>query len=470
MATPENSTDAIEAVVGRHPDGIPPRLIAAELLPPLPRRTLQYRLAKLAEAGRIVRQGAGRATVYRPVQTIDIRIDARAGTPRAGNRLDAVPHELADLRREYRQRYLSLPPDQRPPAGYRQAFLDDYRPTAGYLSQVDLDELSKAGQMAADPAPAGTCARRILDRMLIDLSWNSSRLEGNTYSLLDTKRLFETGAEGRHRDARETQMILNHKRAIEFLVDSVDEVDLDRRSFLNLHALLADNLLPDPSAPGRLRARPVGITASAYHPLDVPALIAETFDRLLETARAIEHPIEQALFCLVQLPYLQAFDDVNKRVSRLAANIPLIKHNLAPLCFNDVPTDYYTDAVLLIYEHNEVGLMKALFRWAYGRSAARYGAVRQLLGDPDPFRLRYRDALGQLVSEVIRNRLGVGAAASYVAAWVLENVDAADRARFQEIAETELMSLHEGNYARYRVSYGQFGAWRAVWDAGDEPL
>ena len=172
------------------------------------------------------------------------------------------------------------------------------------------------------------------------------------------------------------------------------------------------------------------------------------------------------MFCLVHLPYLQAFDDVNKRVSRLAANIPLIKHNLAPLSFNDVPTDYYTDAVLLIYEHNEVGLMKALFRWAYGRSAARYGAVRQLLGDPDPFRLRYRDALGQLVSGVIRNRLGVGAAAGYVAAWVLENVDAADRARFQEIAETELMGLHEGNYARYRVSYGQFDAWREVWDAG----
>ena len=125
--------------------------------------------------------------------------------------------------------------------------------------------------------------------------------------------------------------MLNHKRAIEFLVDSADEVDLDRRSLLNLHALLADNLLPDPGAPGRLRARPVGITASSYHPLDVPALIAETFDRLLETARAIEHPIEQALFCLVQLPYLQAFDDVNKRVSRLAANIPLI-NTTSPRC------------------------------------------------------------------------------------------------------------------------------------------
>ena len=170
-----------------------------------------------------------------------------------------VPRELADLRREYRQRYLSSPPDQRPPVGYQRAFLDDYRPSAGYLSQDELDALSKAGQMAAVPAPAGTYARRILDRMLIELSWNSSRLEGNTYSLLDTKRLIEFGAEGQHRDAGETQMILNHKRAIEFLVDSVDEVDLDRRTILNLHALLADNLLSDPSAPGRLRSHPVGV-------------------------------------------------------------------------------------------------------------------------------------------------------------------------------------------------------------------
>ena len=439
------------------------------MAPPLPRRTLQYRLAKLVAAGRVVRQGAGRGAVYHHPRTVDVGFSARAGTPRVTVHVDAVPQQLADLRREYRQRYLSSPLDQRPPVGYQRVFLDDYRPAAGYLAQDELDALSKVGQMAAVPAPAGTCAQRILDRMLIELSWNSSRLEGNSYSLLDTKRLIEFGAEGQHRDAGETQMILNHKRAIEFLVDSVDEVDLDRRTILNLHALLADNLLSDPSAPGRLRSHPAGVGASAYRPLDIPALIDETFDRVLETARAIEHPLEQALFCLVQLPYLQAFDDVNKRVSRLAANIPLIKHNLSPLSFNDVPRDYYTDALLLIYEQNEVGLMKALFQWAYGRSAARYGTVRQTLGEPDLFRLQYRDALGELVSEVIRNRLGVGAAANHVAAWVHANIEAADRDRFQEIAETELIGLHEGNYARYRVSYGQFDGWRAVWDARDEP-
>ena len=105
------------------------------------------------------------------------------------------------------------------------------------------------------PHPAGTHARRILDRMLIDLSWNSSRLEGNTYSLLDTKRLIELGDPATGRDIRETQMILNHKHAIEFLVESADDVGLDRCTILNLHAIPAENLLPDPAAPGRLRMR-----------------------------------------------------------------------------------------------------------------------------------------------------------------------------------------------------------------------
>ena len=116
--------------------------------------------------------------------------------------------------------------------------------------------------------------------MLIDLSWNSSRLEGNTYSLLDTKRLIELGDPAASRDIRETQMILNHTHAIEFLVESVDDVGIDRRTILNLHAILAENLLPDPAAPGRLRTIPVGIGAPAYRPPEVPAQVEECFNRV----------------------------------------------------------------------------------------------------------------------------------------------------------------------------------------------
>ena len=142
-----------------------------------------------------------------------------------------------------------------------------------------------------------------------------SRLEGNTYSLLDTQRLIDLGEAAEGKAAKDAQMILNHKAAIEFLVQDADLTGFNRRTILNLHALLADNLLGDPSAPGRLRREAIAISQSVYHPLEVPQLIAECFESLLAKASEIEDPFEQSFFLMVQLPYLQPFIDVNKRVS-----------------------------------------------------------------------------------------------------------------------------------------------------------
>src|SRR6185437_14591451 len=108
---------------------------------------------------------------------------------------------------------------------------------------------------------------------------------------------------------------------------------------------------------------------------------------------------------MVHIPYLQPFEDVNKRVSRLAANIPLIRLNLAPLSFVDVPRDLYVQGLLGVYECADVSLLKDVFIYAYEHSAARYSEVRQTLGDPDPFRLRYREAIRQVISEVITRAL-----------------------------------------------------------------
>jgi Fic family protein len=142
-------------------------------------------------------------------------------------------------------------------------------------------------------------------------------------------------------------MILNHKDAIEFLVNAADEIAFNRYTILNLHAILANNLLPDEGAAGRLRHIAVGIERSAFIPLAVPQQIEEFFDQILATATAIEDPYQQAFFIMAQLPYLQPFDDVNKRVSRLAANIPFIKRNLSPLSLTDVPRTLYTEAMLV---------------------------------------------------------------------------------------------------------------------------
>ena len=125
-------------------------------------------------------------------------------------------------------------------------------------------------------------------------------------------------------------MILNHKAAIELLVDEAESISFDSYTFLSLHGLLSENLMPDPDASGRLRRRPVHIGGSVYMPLAVPQLIKECFQEILHKSAEINDTFEQTFFVMVHLPYLQPFEDVNKRVSRLGANISFIKHNALP--------------------------------------------------------------------------------------------------------------------------------------------
>ena len=454
---PEEALTAIEDAVRRHPNGVPAPEILRALATPIPPRTLQYRLRHLVTRNRLVMDGEGRWARYRiPDAAIDVAAREDADEPVIS--LSEAGTAIRD--------YVRQPPEARKPVGYNRKFLDRYRPNASfYLTEQDRTHLAAVGRPQIAEQPAGTYAKQILSRLLIDLAWNSSRLEGNTYSLLDTKRLIELGEEAAGRAHLEAQMILNHKDAIEFLVGAADEIGFNRYTLLNLHALLANNLLADPSAPGRLRYIAVGIERSAFHPLEVPQLIEESFDQILATAAAISDPFEQAFFVMVQLPYLQPFDDVNKRVSRLAANIPFIKHNLTPLSFTDVPRQTYTEAVLGVYELNKTDLLKDVFIWAYERSAARYAAVRQSLGEPDPFRLRYREQLRELIAELVRARVGRKQAAARIAAWSKTEIAPDDRERFAEIAEAELIGLHEGNFARYRIRPSEFAAWRQVWEA-----
>ena len=449
--------DALAVVERSAPDfahGMSSQDILGRLPAPVPVRTLQYWLARLVADGRLVREGDRRWTRYRlPGAPLTV--------PSATDRLPIPVSAAGSATYESVRQPLAL----RTPVGYDRAFLGSYRPNVTfYLSEDERAQLAATGRVMSPEQPAGTHARQILDRLLIDLSWNSSRLEGNTYSMLDTKRLIELGEQADGRGPRDAQMILNHKDAIEFLVDGGGETGFDRHTLLNLHALLANNLLPDPLAVGRLRRIAVGIEGSVFHPLEAPQLVEEEFDQILATAAAIRDPFEQAFFVMVQLPYLQPFDDVNKRVSRLAANIPLICGNWSPLSFADVPREIYTAAILGVYERNRVDLLRDLFVWAYGRSADRYAAVRQSLGEPDPFRLRYRLQLRAVMGELVRGRTARREAAARIRAWSGRNIPAEARATFQAVVEAELAGLHEGNFARYQIRPSEFAAWRVVWD------
>lgn len=417
----------------------------------LGRRTFQRRLEDLQKSGEIITSGATRSLRYHVAHQ-----NFEANHPQStAITLSEAAQELLTI--------VQSPIQLRRPVGYNRNFLENYRPNvSNYLSPTELQNLAALGNTARLNEPAGTYAKEILNRLLIDLSWNSSRLEGNTYSLLDTERLISSGQVADNKSAKEAQMILNHKDAIEFIVQLADEIGFNRYTLLNLHSLLSNNLLPNAAASGRLRHIPVGIQNSVYTPLAVPQLIEEMFDLMLDKASQIENPFEQAFFIMVHLPYLQPFDDVNKRVSRLASNISLNKHNLAPLSFIDVPNELYTKGLIGVYELNNIELLKDVFLWAYERSAAQYSVLRQSLGDPDPFRLKYREQIRSIIRRIISEALPRFKVMPYLQDQAKE-LPESDRNRLIEVVETELLSLHEGNFARYMVRPSEFKRWQEEW-------
>jgi len=166
---------------------------------------------------------------------------------------------------------------------------------------------------------AGTYARRILERLLVDLSWASSRMEGNTYDILQTERLVRYGEEAAGKDRKEALMILNHKEAIQYVDDHLDGIGPRRVDLFSIHALLSDGLLADPGMAGRLRVGAVGITHSSYRPLDDAVSVDEEFDIILAKSAEIADPFERSFFLLVHIPYLQAFVDVNLKFEGLSS-------------------------------------------------------------------------------------------------------------------------------------------------------
>jgi hypothetical protein len=201
--------------------------VAGKLPRSLPRRTLQRRLARLVAEGRLAALSARAGRRYQlPRYTSSFRYGESVGAspvvaepPPSPAGSELAPIRLSAAARDIKRR-VTRSVTERKPVGYDIAFLDGYRPNvSAYLPLTLRRKLAHLGRTDGEALPAGTYLRKVLDRLLIDLSWNSSRLEGNTYSLLETQRLLEAGEAAEGKAARETQMILNHKAAIELLAE-----------------------------------------------------------------------------------------------------------------------------------------------------------------------------------------------------------------------------------------------------------
>jgi len=421
--------------------------------PNIPRRTLQRWTQKWLRQGAIAADGQGRGRRYlSPRYGLD---GVAEPTGEYGEQI-ALSADSRDILAHVR-----TPWRERPDVHYDRSFLDAYQPNESYYLSASLRyQLHRMGKPLDEEAPTGTFARAILDRLLIDLPWASSHLEGNTYSLLDTAKLIQRNQPAEGKSEYETLMILNHKSAIEFMVQNIDDIEFNRYTTFNIHAMLAEDLLANRADEGRLRELPVGIGQSAFTPLPATFLLGELFDELLKKAAAIEDPFEQSFFILVHMPHLQPFIDVNKRSARLLANLPLLKADLCPLTFIGVPRQAFIEGILGVYEMNRVELLRDIFVHAYQKSVNEYLTLKRDLSMPDPQTRRYRPFIKHTVKEVVQRYKEPTLA--IVDAAIAEHVELADRADVRSLIIQTLSLLDEGRLVRYGLRPSEFSRWKAA--------
>ena len=413
------------------------------------RPTLNRDLRDLLAAGFLKKQGDGRSTRYLATEAAEAAL--RSLPPGSQTPVRSVALQWSAPAQRLVEA-LGAPLGTRTPVGYDSGFVSSYIPNQSSLLPPQLaTELYHAGR-SPDQQPAGTYAREVLEQLLIDLSWSSSRLEGNNKSLLDTKELFERGQQAGPLDD-DTLMLLNHKSAIEFMVDAVPTEGITVAVIVDLQAKLMRDLLRDSRDIGSIRRRVVNIDGSVYSPSNIPTLLEETLNAMVGKVRNIRNPVEAAFFLWVNLAYLQPFEDGNKRTSRLCANMPLMLYNCAPLSFLDVERSDYATAMLGVYEQRNVAAAVDLFEFIYRRSMQKYSVLRAALSAPDPIRTKYRQALNELMQFVVFHGCTLEAAFADV------YVDAPDISALRLIANTELDQLEQHNCARYNLARGMTQRW-----------
>lgn len=348
---------------------------------------------------------------------------------------------------------------ERRPVAYADIWFDSYKPnSSSYLKKTLQKQLLESGRRATGQDPAGTYAHQIFNRLLIDLSYNSSRLEGNTYSLLDTERLLLHGNSAAGKLDEEKVMILNHKEAIRYLVDNAPKLEVSRNTICTLHYLLSDGLL-EPSDSGKVRRHGVRIGMSVYSPFEDPKRLERQLEKISAKAALIEDPFEQSIFLLIHISYLQAFADVNKRTARLSANIPLIKGNLVPLAFSDVQVDDYISAMLAIYELQDVQPLVDLYVYSYMRTCAAYDTTVKAMGF-DEVRVRYRQQRRNIVRDVILKGIVGANVQTFVEKEAVKQVPEAALTSFVEDVLEDIQQMDESRLAGLGVTPEQLLKWQ----------
>ena len=333
-----------------------PALSSSEVLSQLLKRseemalvTAKRALSKMAAIGLLDVSGAGPSTVYEISALGRIRANVNA------------------------KEYCAIEPDKR----YGQDSFN-FKLLPALTAEIFSDDEIKILEDATDAYHKrisdipGAIQKKELERLVIELSWKSSKIEGNTYTLLDTEKLILEHKEAHGHSKAEAVMILNHKNAFQFIHEHKDKFKtLSRSNMEELHALLVQGL----SVGLGLRKKPVGVLGSKYQPLDNIHQITDALEELCRSVSKTKSPCAKALIALLGISYIQPFEDGNKRTSRLMANALLMAHTCAPLSYRSVDEVEYREAMLVFYELNSIIAFKKIFVGQYNFAAKNYAVA-----------------------------------------------------------------------------------------------
>lgn len=460
--TRENPIIRAQAIVNalrKHPGGASLEQIASDMNPPPPnRRALQRWLLDLIGQGRVMRTGKARACRYTLSES----------QAKQGNWVYASEAEYITPNKVRSGACKVGEITTRGPMAYLSNLLEAYNPnTSYYLDEQIRAQLHAMGTgSASGNGGSKTATRTALDIaspsktspftiLHTELAFNSSRLEGISYSLPEAEALLHAGRWASERSSWEAQLLLNHKEAIDFIVERDEsshsepilkrgfEASFDPYTLLNLQALLTNNLISPRTQPN--------IQLNALHNSD-------QINQFLSKAQQIVDPFEQSFFAWVHLSHLQVFEAFNNPVSRLMANLPLLQNQLYPLTFVDVPHTLYMQVALSVYEPFQIATLRDFYVWAYTRSCKQGAAASQVIC-PDPFKIQHRELISSAVCKAVREKLAQNKIAPFVDHLASHNLPRADRARFYEVVTQELMGLNEGNIARFKIKRSEWRNW-----------
>lgn len=310
--------------------------------------TIKRALSNMVSSGSLTILGSGPATTYEvsALGRLFIQIDAKGYCA-------VEPDKRFGLGRYNFDLLASVPTD---------VFSEDELKTLNTATKEYKTRINKASE---------TIQKKELERLVIELAWKSSKIEGNTYTILDTEKLILENKEATGHDRKEAQMILNHKDAFNFVRENASGFrELSRTNLEKLHSIIVKDLTVGLG----FRQKPVGVVGSKYRPLDNRYQISEAVEILAGAISKMKTPYAKALIALLGISYIQPFEDGNKRTSRLMANALLLAYDCAPLSYRSVDENSYREAMLVFYEVNSMMAFKDIFIEQYEFAAANYGA------------------------------------------------------------------------------------------------